>query len=218
MDKNMGFLIPRLFIVVEAMEALAKFAVEGPGPIGDGLLENWITLCEKVCDEVCGPVAVLLQLALLAWVDLAMIPPDKDPVSRWAFRLLRLSAHFVAFLIHIPLVALQPDRPMPPPNRRLRDLMLSILSIIAILVILRRFHFSQLYIMCSIIISSFAWLLYFVPVAKTYMLLCEPGKRGHRNVLGFDFFCRTLCFSLFWYVVYYDPTGTFKPEWADVLG
>jgi len=202
------------FIIVEVMNTLAVFAVEELGPPGDDRLEYWITLCEKVC----GAVAVLLQLALLAWVDLAVIPPGPNLIRNWLFRLLRLSAHFVVFLIHIPLMALQSDAPTPSPTRRLGGLVMSMLLIYILLASFERFHFSQLYFMWSIIISSFAWLLYFFPVAKTHVLLCEPGNRGYGNLLAFDFFCRILCFSLFWYAVHYDPTGTFRPEWTGVLG
>ena len=95
---------------------------------------------------------------------------------------------------------------------------MSMLLIYILLASFQRFHFSQLYFMCSIIISCFAWSLYFFPVVKTHVLLYQPGNRGYDNVLAFDFFCRILCFSLFWYAVHYDPTGTFKPEWTQVLG
>lgn len=202
------------FIIVEVVNTLAVFAVEELDSAGDDPLERWIALCEKVC----GAVAMLLQLALLVWVDLAMIPPDPNLIRKWVFRLLRLSAHFVVLLIHIPLMALQSDALTLPPNRRLGGLVMSMLLIYILLAGFERLHFSQLYFMWSIIISSFAWLVYFYPVAKTHILLCEPGNKGHGNVLAFDFFCRILCFSLFWYVVHYDPTGTFKPEWAEVLG
>lgn len=74
------------FIVVEVVNTLAVFAVEELDSAGDDPLERWIGLCEKVC----GAVAMLLQLALLAWVDLAVIPPDPNLIRNWAFRLLRL--------------------------------------------------------------------------------------------------------------------------------
>ena len=95
---------------------------------------------------------------------------------------------------------------------------MSILATYILLASVERFRFSQLYIVWSIIISAFAWVLYFFPVAKTHVLLYEPGNRGHRNVVAFDFFCRVLFFSLFWYAKHYDPTGTFQPEWAGHLG
>lgn len=206
------------FIVVEVMKILAMFAVEELDSAGDDPLEHWMALCEKVC----GAAAVLLQLALLAWVDLAVIPPDPNLIHKLAFHLFRLSAHFVVFLIHIPLMAvvaaLQSDPPTPISNRRLGAFIMSILATYILLAGVERFRFSQLYIVWSIIISAFAWVLYFFPVARTHVLLCEPGNRGHRNVVAFDFFCRILFFSLFWYAKHYDPTGTSQPEWAGHLG
>lgn len=202
------------FIVVEVMDNLARFAVEELESAGDDPLEKWLGRFEKVC----GGVAVLLQLAILGWIDLAVMPPDSNMIRKWMFRLLRLSAHFVVFLIYAPLMALQSEALKLSPNRRLGNLVMAMLAIFIILTAFQRLHFSQLYFMFSIIISSFAWLLYFFPVAKTHVLLCEPGDKGHKNVLAFDFFCRVLCFSLFWYVVHYNPNGTFKPEWAEVFG
>lgn len=202
------------FVVVEAMNALTRFAAGEQDSPADDPREHWIALAEKVC----GAVAVLLQLALLAWIDLAVIPPDPNLVRMWAFRLFRLSAHFVVFLIYIPLMVLESDASTPSPNRRLGVLVVSMLSMYVLLPGLARFHFSQLYFMLSIIISFFVWLLYFFPAAKTHVLLCEPGSRGYRNVLAFDFFCRILCFSLFWSIVHYNPAGTSKSDWAVVLG
>ena len=60
MDTSMGLLLLRLFIVVEMMNTLAEFAVEELDSAGDGLLEHWLALCNKVC----GIVVVLLQLAV----------------------------------------------------------------------------------------------------------------------------------------------------------
>jgi hypothetical protein len=202
------------FVAVEAMNALTVLAPEGQDSTEDDPREHWVALAEKVC----GAVAVLLQLALLAWIDLAVMPPDSNLVRVWAFRLFRLSAHFVVFLIYLPLMGLQSDAPTLSPNRRLGVLVVSMLSMYVLLAGLERFRFSQLYFMLSIIISFFVWLLYFIPVAKTHVLLCEPGSRGYMNVLAFDFLCRTLCFSLFWYAVHYNPAGTSKSDWAAVLG
>jgi hypothetical protein len=66
--------------------------------------------------------------------------------------------------------------------------------------------------------------LYFVPATRRHVLLCGSGggegeRGGHYgNVLAFDFFLRILCFGLFWYIWYYDPRGTWKPNWANNLG
>jgi hypothetical protein len=134
------------------------------------------------------------------------------------FRLLRLLAHFVTVLIHIPLMAIISDTPTPPLYRHLRGLLTSMLLIFVLLVCFEGLHFSQLYYMWSIGASIFSWVLYSLPLAKTHVLLYETGNRGHRNVLAFDFFCRILGFSLYWYMRHYNPTGTFKPEWTEVFG
>lgn len=204
------------FLVLEAMNILSMFAVEelGPDPAEVALLKDRLFLF----DRFCGGLAVLLQLALLAWVDLKVIPPDPNLIQRWTFRALRFSAHFIIFLVHVPLMALQSDMATPSPNRRLGGLVMSMLVVYILLAGVQRHHFSQLYFIFSIAISSFSWLLFFFPVTKTHILLCEPGNRGHRNVLAFDFCCRILCFGVFWYAMHYDPTGTFKPQWTEVLG
>jgi hypothetical protein len=149
---------------------------------------------------------------------LAVIPLDPNLIRRWAFHFIRLSAHFVVFLVYIPLMAPQSDVPTLSPNGCLGGLVMSILVLYLLLIGFEGHHFSQLYFMVSIFISCLAWLLYFIPVAKTHILLYESGNRGHWNVLAFDFFCRILCVSLFWYAVHYDPSGTSKPKWAEVLG
>jgi hypothetical protein len=197
------------FIVVEAMDRLAKCAAEDgeEDTAVDRSVENWLAFLENVC----GAVAVLLQLALLAWVDLAAIPLDPILKRRWVFRCVRMSAHCIVFLIHLPFMLLR------SPNRRFAGLVVSNMVLFVLLTCIQRFTFSQRYIVVSITVSLFSWLLYFFRVTKKHVLLCEPGDRGHRNVLAFDFFCRILIFSFFWYAALYNPTETFKPKWTDNL-
>jgi hypothetical protein len=86
---------------------------------------------------------------------------------------------------------------MLSPNCRLGGLVMSVLVLDLLLIGFGGHHFSQLYFMFSIFISCLVWLLYFIPVAKTHILLYKSGNRGHWNVLAFEFFCRIPCFSLF---------------------
>jgi hypothetical protein len=204
------------FIIVEVMETLAKFAKERDPP-EDYSRDLWIDFF----DLACGAVAVLLQLFLLAWIDLAEKPPDHIVHTKWLTRFYRLGAHFVAFLIQFSfgglVMALDTGAPMESPNLRWGGFVMTMLLIFCIqLVGFEGHHFSYLYFMFSIIISFFAWLLYFIPPVKTHVLRCRGA--GFLNVLAFDFFSRVLCLSLFWYAKHYNPTGTFKPQWAEVLG
>ena len=196
------------FIVVEVMNTLAVFAVEELDSARDDPLEHWITLCERIC----GAVAVLLQLTLLSWFDLPAILPDSNLIRTWEYQLFRLSANFAVFLIYIPLITFPFNVDAPLPSRLLGGLLISMLLINVLLLSFQRLYFTQLFHMYSILISYFSWSLDSFPVVKTHVLFYKPGNRGYGNVLAFDFFCRILCFSLFWYAVHYDPTGTFKPE------
>jgi hypothetical protein len=45
-------------------------------------------------------------------------------------------------------------------------------------------RFSQLYFMVSVIFSYFSWMLYFFPITKKYVLLCEPGNMGEPKNRG----------------------------------
>jgi hypothetical protein len=90
------------FIVVEVFRMVDEAAknVNVPQPREDDQVEKWMSFFERGC----GGVAVLLQLALLAWVDLAIKPPDPIVVRRWMYRLFRFAAHFVILFIHGPLI------------------------------------------------------------------------------------------------------------------
>jgi hypothetical protein len=190
--------------------------VEAQNVAGDDLPLQRQTDPWQFCERCWGALAVLIQLALLASVDLAVRPPDTDLKLRWTFRCVRLSAHFFVILIYLPFrIVLQSTKLTP---RHLGYLIISFVVILFFAANTQGYRFSQQYFMYSLIISSFAWLLYFFDRTKLNVLFCKPGDGGLLNVLAFDFFCRTFGFSFFWYVKIYDPTGTFKPPWTDNLG
>jgi hypothetical protein len=204
------------FAVVELMGALAEFAPEEDDFSRSRPSDRWLDVCEKSL----GTVAVLLQLAILAWVDLAVIPPDPNLIRRWEFRTLRLCGHLVVLLIHVPLIVLMSESNRLSPDLRRAA---AVLSVLLICILLAGMHsidlrYTQMYFMWSIIISASAWLLFFLPVTRRHVLLCDSRTKGYWNVLAFDFFCRIFWFSLFWYVWYYNPSGTSKPKWVEVLG
>lgn len=178
--------------------------------------EGWLDFWELFF----GFVAILLQLGILASVDMKAIPLDPILIRRWTFICVRFGAHFAVCLIHLPwwLVALKVDAAEPLLDHHWGFLLMSIIVPNIIYAGTQGLRFSQLYFMVSVIISYFSWMLYFFPVTKKYVLFCEPGHRGRQNVLAFDFFCRILCFSIFWYAVHYDPAGTVKPPWTNYLG
>ena len=182
--------------------------------------KKWIAGWEKVCCVA----AILLQLAILASVDMKAMPPDPILVLRWTFICVRFGAHFAVCLIHIPFMTLKIGTAEPLSNRHWGFLLMSILVPHIIYAFTQNHRFSQLYFMVSVIISYFSWMLYCFPQSKKYVLLyehgnnVEPENRGYLNVLAFDFFCRVLYFSIFWYAVHYDSTGTVKPSWSNYLG
>lgn len=204
--------------------------------------ERWIAPCEKVF----GWLAILVQLGILAAVDMKAIPPDSNIPHRWWFRGVRFAAHCAVFVVHLPFLVISPkiDAKQAVPSHYMGVLLISILVPHIVSALTQDSRFSLLYFMVSIMISYFSWMLYFFSWTKKWILFCEPGdsidpgnrrevenRRGvqirvesrHgetrlRNVLAFDFFLRIVFFSAFWYVVHYDPTGTAKPQWANYLG
>jgi hypothetical protein len=204
------------FFVVEVFRIVDKAAEDRdvPLPQPDDQLEELIRWFEVSC----GGVAVLLQLALLAWVDLAIIPPDPIAVRKWMYRLLRFAAHFVILFIHFPLILIhsQAAAPSAMRNRYWGSLLISMVLLFLLLLGVQRY--TQLYFVCSIIISLFAWLLYFFEVTRRCVLMCHDYGNDLQNVLAFDFFCRIFCFSTFWYWAHYNPAGTSVPAWTDFFG
>lgn len=209
------------YLVVEVTYKLGKNQRDAPAT-NDALQrqEEWIEFWAKVC----GVAAILLQLGILASVDMKGIPPNPVLILKWTFICVRFGTHFAVCLIHLPFMALKIDAGKALPDQHWGFLLMSILVPHIILASTQGYRFTQLYFMVSVMISYFSWMLYFFPVTKKYVLLCEAGNRGEsenrgrRNVLAFDFFCRILCFSIFWYAVHYDPTGTVKPPWTNYLG
>lgn len=173
----------------------------------------------KTYEMACGVAAILLQLAVLASVDMKAIPPDPVLILRWAYIGVRLGAHFAVCLVHIPFKTLIMDANGTLEEYQWGFLLMSILVPHIILACTQGHRFSQLYFMISVIISYLSWMLYFFEGTKKFVLFCEPSQRkGWPNILAFDFFCRILCFSIFWYAIHYNPTGTRKPSWANYLG
>jgi hypothetical protein len=203
------------FVVVEVTYRLGKTKKDTKSK-NDALKrhERWI----NNWDFLFGVLAILLQLLLLASVDMRPTPPDQNLILRWTFICVRLGAHFAVCLVHLPFIVLKIDDAEPLSDKSKGFLLMSVLVPHIISASTQNHRFSQLYFLISVIISYFSWMLYFFPFTKKYVLLCEPGIRGLQNVLALDFFCRIVCFSIFWYAVHYDPAGTFKPPWTNWLG
>ena len=204
--------------------------------------DRWIARCEKVF----GWLAILVQLGILAAVDMKAIPPDPNIPLRWWFRGMRFAAHCAVFVVHLPflMISSKIDAKQAVPSHYMGVLLIFILIPHIVSALTQDNRFTSLYFMVSIMISYFSWMLYFFLWTKKWFLFCEPEGRiepgnrrevGNRhgvqirveplhmetglwNVLAFDFFLRIVFFSAFWYVVHYDPTGTTKPQWADYLG
>lgn len=204
------------FLVVEGLHALSRRTEVEVHLPEKSRLERWL---ERI-EHGIGGAAVLLQLGVLATVDLAGIPPDRNVTKRWKFRSLRLVAHFVPVFIYLPFVLAHAEDPVVQLRRRIKSLVLAMLLVNVLLTTLHtlNYRFSHLYVLWSLAISTLAWMLFFYPQTKRHVLLCGAGASGYMNVCVFDFFCRILCFSLFWYVWYYDPNGTVKPRWTNNLG
>ncbi|KAF2001537.1 hypothetical protein P154DRAFT_619221 [Amniculicola lignicola CBS 123094] len=207
------------FLVVEVMRALDRSSDEKAVKIPEeSQLEYWLGHIERAL----GGAAVLLQLAVLATVDLAGIPPDRNISKRWKFRTLRLFAHFVPVFIYLPFILSHSDDPARSNTRRMKSLVLSMLLVNIVLITLHslNYRFSHMYVLWSLGISMASWLLFFNSETRKHVLMCEEENMriGSKNVFVFDFFSRILCFSLFWYVWYYDSSGTSRPDWTNNLG
>jgi hypothetical protein len=207
-------------------------------------LESKIARYEKVC----GWLAILVQLGILATVDMKAIPTDPNVLSRWWFRGVRFVAHCAVFVVHLPFLMISPkiDAKQAVPSHYMGVLLIFILVPHIVSARTQEIRFSSLYFMVSFMISYFSWMLYFFSWTKKWFLFCEPGGRielgnrgevgarqgpritlphggepgrtGWQNVLAFDFFLRIVFFSAYWYVVHYDPTGTVKPQWTNYVG
>ena len=203
------------FVVTEGFQKMAEFAKEEPDNFGHNRLEDLLSRFEKLF----GALAILLQMGVLALVDLARISTDPDPLRRWRFRTIRFSAHLLTLFIYFPLV-FWPTSSARFLAHQTRNLLILMLLVVTLLTLLHGFNlrFSLMYFMCSFILSMFSWVLFHFSATRTHILLCKPGTKEYRNVVVFDFFCKILLFSSFWYVWCYNPAGTFKPKWAENLG
>jgi hypothetical protein len=87
------------FLVVGTMKLLASSEdVEEPR-------DYWLDLMDKIL----GGIAVLVQLSILAWIDLAVVPPNILFAKRWGYWMLRFCGQLVIVLVHLPLAMLQFD-------------------------------------------------------------------------------------------------------------
>ena len=203
------------YVVVFGMTFLASFAERENFQDEAGLNQ---------CETILGYIAVLEQLVILAYVDLAILPPNKSLVRRLEFGSFRLGAHFAAFFIHFPIALLEAER-------QVGDLRLwinyrkGISGLLALLVIilfasLHGFNLwhTQMYFFWSIILAVAAWVLFWIPLARKYLLLCEQRAGDFKDVLAFDFVCRVFSISCYWYWKHYNPTGTSLRSWAQFFG
>jgi hypothetical protein len=199
------------FAAVWVMDVFASRETDEVDPPG----ESWLDVFERII----GHLAVVLQLGFLAWVDLAASPTDQIVIRRWVFRSFRFAAHLVTILVYFAGLSIQATlrRSSFSPGRA------ALISAILILVLLAGLHeanfrYTLMYVMWSLIISALSWLLYMFTATRKHILLDGSEDGDYRNILAFDFFCRIVCFSLFWYRWYYDPTGTSMPNWINDFG
>ena len=91
------------------------------------------------------------------------------------------------------------------------------LFIVCLLTFNEEYDICHLYLFRSIAIALGSWLLFLTPATRG--LVAPFGRGDWKNVAGFDFFCRVVSLSVFWYVKAYDSVGTYYPSWAqDVFG
>ena len=179
-------------------------------------LEGWMRFCEH------GLViaAVLVQLGVLGWVDLMLTPNEGQPLQKWEYVVLRISAHVLAGVVDIVVVMYTSDKPNLAKALGRRVLVASMFVVFTILLVFHQIdaHFTLMYFLLSFGISSITWVLFLNQWTRKKVLMCEAGGQWDLNVLAFDFFCRMLIFSSYWYVGHYDSSGTSKPRWVEYLG
>ena len=165
-----------------------------------------------------GYIGIFLQFLTLAWVDFAAIEPDRDLSKRYKYHGFRLGGHIIALFIHAIFMSID-GRAFRLSSHSQKTL--SIVSILLILGVLTTLHglnyrYTLYSFFYSIVTAIASWLLFIIPFSRE--LVCVFGKGDYKNVLAFDFFCRILFLSLFWYFKCYQPDGTSKPEWATFFG
>jgi hypothetical protein len=209
------------FVVTKMLGWVHAAAVAAPGAVlqdqrpGDDTLEGWLRFGEQSL----GTAAVLLQLGLLGWVDLMLTPREVKPLRSMGFVVLRVSAHIVAGFVDVAVVTSMSVGPVRLAAHRQTIFIFSIFVVFSLLLVLHQLglRFSLMYFISSFIISSMTWVLYSDERTRRRVLLCKAGGRDQLNVLAFDFFCRILGFSLYWYAGHYSSSGTSQPSWAKNL-
>jgi len=130
-------------------------------------------------EKVWGWLAILVQLGILAVVDMKAIPPDPNILLRWRFRGVRFAAHCAVFVVHLPFLMISPkiDAEQAIPSHYMGVFLIFILVPHIVSARTQGIRFSLLYFMVSIMISYFSWMLYFFSWTKKWLLFCEPGGR-----------------------------------------
>jgi len=163
-----------------------------------------------------GCLAILLQLYATTYADLM---PDPILSLNFGWRFFRLAGHFIAVPIYIAGYIIGKNNFSDSSARNLlASILLTYVTLTGIEV--TNPQYTQLYFLASLLSSLLAWLLLYIPRFRKSMLGCEEENKEHWywNVFAFDFFCRVLWLGFYWYIQHYDPTGTFKPHWANNLG
>jgi len=207
------------YLVVEGINLLDRFATDDREPTEGTMFEPWFDPWFdprwEPLEKSLGGIAIVLQLVVLAWVDLAVRPSDVVTPPGSLYHALRFCAHLVVFFIYAPLIRSKPDAP-----ERGAGLVFGSLVTFAVVTVLAATNrrYTVMYFLWSILISFSSILMTFSSYLREHVMFCKTNPLKYGNVLVFDFCCRVFCFSLFWYVRHYSPVGTHKPEWAGYLG
>lgn len=225
------------FVVTTMLQTLAFFASDEQAR-GTEIVQGhqkWFWI-----DVIFLLPGVLLQLTMLAVVDLDIIPPDPNFMRRWLYRGLRLCGHFAIVHIHVPFMILeyQGQRKallwLHQHSKAVVAVSFLLLNVLQATLHGLNMRYTHMYYMWSVIASSTAWVLYHVPVLRTSVLGCRnriasapnsvaggvvQGRSADlQHVLAFDFALRTVVLTVYWFMHHYDPTSTFKPGWVENLG
>ncbi|KAK6533372.1 hypothetical protein TWF694_002322 [Orbilia ellipsospora] len=194
-------------------------------------------------DQFLGVFAIILQFAVLGWVDLALVPLDKSPLRCWSFRGFRFLGHLSVYFVHYPLQVLASAVDIDC-KTSIKDMKHAVKGAVASQLVLFGIfifwvhgtgRYTLMYYLYSALISTIAWLLYVFKPTRRHILLCDEDTEGmkaeeryrgsclgirpeHWNVLSFDLYCKIVWLSVFWYLCGYDPVGTRKPDWVGYLG
>lgn len=160
--------------VVELTFQLARRA--GDAHLSRARINTLETSIEPV-EKLFGWAAIVIQLVILAAVDMKAIPPDPNVVMRWWFRGIRFAAHCAGILVYLPFRKITPwiDAERAVPRKEIGYLLIYILVPHVISALTQDKRYSSLYFMVSIMISYFSWMLYFFTWTKKFILFCEPA-------------------------------------------